>query len=178
MKLPFLPGVLAFLLGLTLLACQAQAPPPSPEAAAFKRDVQEILTRLGPALAAPLAQDDAQAVQQAILSLYPQAGQETDEFPFRVGVVDQTGILVAALPPPAGKADDFSQYTVVREALKSRRWGKARLFAPDGSTLWVIVAPVAAQRQLQGLVVLRLTAAQAKQKWGISEQEFLQLNLD
>ncbi len=172
------PRVVTLLLAVAAVACQAKAPPTSPQAAAFKKEVTDLITKLTPLLGEPLARGDAQGVMEVILSHYPQAGQESGEFPFRLGVLDEVGLLVATLPPLRGQADDFSHYAIVKEVLKTKRWGKARLYAPDGSTLFVVAAPIMSQRRVEGLLLLRLAAAEAHKRWGLTEKEFLALSLD
>ena len=83
-------------LALGLAGCKAKEPPLSPRAAAFKKDVRDILGRLAPVLAGPLSHNDAKAAEQAILSLYPTVGQGKDDFPFRLGAMSKDGILLTA----------------------------------------------------------------------------------
>jgi hypothetical protein len=168
---------LILLLALGLAGCKAPAPPLSPGAAAFKKDVQDILARLAPALAGPLARNDAKAAEQAILSLYPTAGQEQADFPFRLGAMSKEGVLLAALPVQA-IGDDFIKYQGVQEILTTRRLNKKRLYAPDGAPVYFVLAPVMVQDNIVGLVGLRVTAAQALKKWGITEPEFQAMDLN
>jgi hypothetical protein len=165
-------------LALGLAGCRAQGPPLSPRAAAFKKDVRDIIARLTPALSGPLAHNDAKAVEQAILSLYPTAGQEKDDFPFRVGAMSKDGILLTALPPVQAIGADFIKYQLVQETLDNRRINKKQLYAPDGAPIYIVLAPAMVQDNLVGLLGLRLTAAQALQKWGITEQEFQAMDLN
>ena len=170
--------LLILLLALGLAGCKAQAPPLSPGAAAFKKDVQDIIARLTPALAGPLAQNDAKAAEQVILSLYPTAGQEQADFPFRLGALSKEGVLLASLPPAQAIGDDFIKYQGVQEILASRRLNKKRLYAPDGAPVYFVLAPVMVQDNIVGLVGLRVTAAQALKKWGITEPEFQAMDLN
>jgi hypothetical protein len=166
------------ILSLALAGCTAKAPPLSPKAAAFKKDVRGILARLAPALAGPLSQNDAKAAEQAILSLFPTAGQDKDDFPFRVGVLTKDGIMLTSLPPVQVIGGDFIHYQQVKETLDKQRLSKERLYAPKGASLYFFMAPVMAQNNCVGLVLLRLTADQALRKWGITEPEFEQMDLN
>jgi hypothetical protein len=165
-------------MALCLVGCTAKAPPLSPRAAAFKKDVRDILTRLTPALAGPLSRNDAKAAEQAILSLYPTAGQEQDDFPFRLGVMSKDGVLVATLPPVKLVGADFIDYQPVQEALKNRRINTKRLYSPDGAPVYFVLAPIMVNESLEGMVGLRLTAVQALKKWGITEPEFQAMDLN
>jgi hypothetical protein len=165
-------------LALSLAGCKAPAPPLSPGAAAFKKDVHDIIARLTPALAGPLSQNDGQAATQAILSLYPTAGQEQDDFPFRLGAMSKDGILLTALPPVQAIGGDFIKYQLVQKTLETKRLNKERLYAPDGAPIFIVLAPVLVQDNCVGLLGLRLTAAQALKKWGVTEPEFQAMDLN
>jgi hypothetical protein len=166
------------LLLLFLAGCQAKEPPLSPRAAAFKKEVRAIIATLAPVLAGPLTQNDAKAAEQAILSLYPTAGQDKDDFPFRLGAMTKDGRLLATLPPVQAIGADFINYQLVQVTLDKRCINKMRLYAPDGASVYFVLAPVMVQDNLVGLVGLRLTAAQALKKWGITEQEFQAMDLN
>ncbi len=171
-------GLVILLLVLGSAGCTAKAPPLSPGAAAFKKEVREIIARMTPALAGPLAQNDAPAAEAAIKSLYPTSGQEQHGFPIWLGVMTKDGILLAALPPGKLIGADFINYQLVKEALSNWRINKKRLYAPNGTSVYFVLAPVIDSDNLVGLVGLRLTAAQALKKWGITEAEFLAMNLN
>lgn len=74
--------------------------------------------------------------------------------------------------------EDYSQYQAVREALKGRRITNARLYAPDGTEVYLILAPMFKNRQLVGLLVLRLDPALVQQRWGLGEEDFLAVDLN
>jgi hypothetical protein len=165
-------------LALGLAGCQAQGPPLSPPAAAFKTEMRDIIARLTPALSGPLAHNDAKAAKQAILSLYPTAGQEKDDFPFKVGAVSKGGILLTVLPPSQAIGADFIKYELVQETLNNRRINKKRLYSPDGTPIYIVLAPVMVQDNLVGILGLRVTAAQTLKQWGLTEQEFQAMDLN
>jgi hypothetical protein len=158
--------------------CTTKALPLTPGAAAFKKEVREIITRLTPALTGPLARSDAQAAEQAILSLYPTAGQDQDDFPFQLGAMSKEGVLVATLPPVKLIGADFINYQLVQETLSNRRINKKRLYSPDDAPVYFVLAPIMANDNFVGLVALRLTATQALKKWGITESEFQAMDLN
>lgn len=163
---------------LVLGACSAAEKPLTPAAATFKKDMRETIGKLAQVLVEPVCRADAAACEQAIISIYPKAFQDTLAFPFHVGVVNQEGILIYTIPPVKDLGDNYSQYQGVREALKERRIKNVRLYAPNGKELYLILAPLQKKGQMVGLLILRLDPAHVKQKWGISEAEFLRLELN
>jgi hypothetical protein len=171
MMRPYLaPLILPLALGLA--GCQAQEPPLNPRAAAFKKEVRDLIARLTPALAGLLSHNDAKAAAQAILSLYPGAGQEKDDLPFWLGAMSKDGILLTTLPPVQAIGADFIKYRLVQETLANRRINKMRLYASDGAPIYIVLAPAVLQGNLVGLLGLRVTAAQALKEWGVTEPEF------
>jgi hypothetical protein len=170
--------VVIFLLAQGLTGCTASGPPLSPEATAFKKDVRGIIARLSTALAGPLSLNDAEAAKAAILSAYPSAGQDKADFPFWLGAMTKDGILLTALPPVPSIGQDFIKYQLVQTTLKNRRINQKELYGPDGTPIYIVLAPVMVQGNCVGLVGLRLTAAQALKKWSITEQEFQKMDLN
>jgi hypothetical protein len=150
----------------------------SPAAAAFRRDLRETLGKLSKVLVEPVCQGDAAACEQAITSLYPEIPKDTMTFPFHVGVINQTGILIYTIPPVKSIGDDYSQYQAVKDALRERRIQNVRLYAPNGKELFLIISPLRKKGQVAGLLVLRLDPLQVRKKWGLTEQEFLALDLN
>ncbi len=174
------PGLmlLIFLVALGLAGCMGGGPPLSPKAEAFKKDVRGIINKLSTALAGPLSHNDAAAAKAAILSAYPTAGQDKDDFPFWLGAMTKDGILLTSLPAVPSIGQDFIKYQLVQTTLKNQRINQQELFRPDGTPVYIVIAPVMVQGNCVGLVGLRLTAAQALNKWGITDQEFQKMNLN
>ena len=52
------------------------------------------------------------------------------------------------------------------------------LYAPNGAPVYFVLAPVMVQDNIVGLVGLRVTAVQALKKWGITEKEFQEMDLN
>jgi hypothetical protein len=171
-------ALLSLTLALGLAGCTAKQPPLSPQATVFKQDVRGILSRLAPRLVGPLSNNDAEAAKREILSQYPNAGLDKPDFPFWLGVMSKDGILLTALPPVQAIGADFIKYKLVQETLNKKRIGKNRLYSPNGAPIYIVLAPVMDQDNLVGLVGLRLSAAQALKKWGLTEQEFQQMDLN
>ncbi len=170
--------VLGALLCLLWLGCPAQDKPLSPQAAAFRQELRETLGKLTSALAGPVCDNDIQACEQAIMTLCPEAPRDALAFPFRLGIINRDGVLIYVNPPMKNVGEDYSQYQAVREALKGRRITNARLYAPDGKEVYLILAPMFKNRQLAGLLVVRLDPALVQQRWGLGEEDFLAVDLN
>jgi hypothetical protein len=112
------------------------------------------------------------------MTIYPEAPRDTLTFPFRLGIINRDGVLIYSIPPLRNIGEDYSHYQAVREALKSRRITNARLYAPDGKEVYLILAPMFKNRQLAGLLVLRLDPGLVMQRWGLGEEEFLAVDLN
>lgn len=170
--------LLVTVLGLCFPGCPAPKEALSPAAAAFKNDMRETIGKLSKVLVEPVCRDDAAACEKAIAAIYPEAPKDTLTFPFHVGVMNQKGILIYTIPPVKNIGDDYSQYKAVKDALKAQRIKNVRFFAPNGKELLLVLAPLMKKEEMVGLLVLRLDPGQVKKKWGISEKEFLALNLN
>jgi hypothetical protein len=92
--------------------------------------------------------------------------------------MSKDGVLVATLPPVKLIGTDFIDYQQVQQTLKNRRINTKRLYSPDGAPVYFVLGPVMDNDNLVGLAVLRLTAAQALKKWGITEEEFQAMDLN
>ncbi|MCL6620494.1 MAG: hypothetical protein K6T55_00180 [Syntrophobacterales bacterium] len=166
------------LVGLLWLGCPARDKPLSPAAAAFRQEMRETLGKLLAVLVEPVCRNDTRACEQAIMTIYPEAPRDTLTFPFRLGIINRDGVLIYSIPPLRNIGEDYSHYQAVREALKSRRIINARLYAPDGKEVYLILAPMFKNRQLAGLLVLRLDPGLVMQRWGLGEEEFLAVDLN
>lgn len=169
---------LVALVCLLWLGCPAQDKALSPHAAAFRQELRETLATLTTVLVEPVCRNDTKACEQAILKIYPEAPQDTMTFPFRLGIINRDGVLIYTIPPMKNVGEDYSQYQAVRDALKGRRIKNARLYAPNGKEVYLILAPMFKNRQLVGLLVLRLDPALVQQRWGLGEEDFLAVDLN
>ena len=170
--------VLLFLLPGLIQACQTQEPPLSPAAAAFKQEIKECTGRLVNPLLGPVLKRDTAAINAALKKTEPEAIKLCRMCPFRVGVLDQNGDTLAVYPPTKNVRLDFYNYEVVQRALKNRKIAQQRLFLQDGSGLYVICVPLLQDEQLVGMLAIALNAAEAKQRWGLNEKEFLAIDFN
>ena len=170
--------MLALLLLVVLGGCRASEPPLTPKAAAFKKEVQDCIDRLCQGLVEPIQTKDEKSITAALKNLEPDALKLCRMCPFRIGILDKTGETLSVYPYKAEAMGNFSNYDVVVQTLKNRQINQQRLFLQDGSQIYVICVPLIQGQDLVGLMVLSLSAEDAKQHWGLSEKEFLTLNFN
>ncbi|MBM4273664.1 MAG: hypothetical protein FJ134_04260 [Deltaproteobacteria bacterium] len=164
------------LLGL-IYGCQAQEPPLSPAAAAFKQEIKECIDRLVKPLMEPVLKRDTAGINETLKKVEPEAIKLCRMCPFRIGVVDQNGDTLAVYPPQKNAHLDFHNYEVVQQALKSRKISHQRLFLQDGSSLYVICVPLIREEPM-GILAIALSAADAQNRWGLTEKEFVALDFN
>ena len=170
--------MLALLLLVVLGGCRASEPPLTPEAAAFKKEVQDCLDRLCQGVIEPIQKKDAKAISEVLKQLEPAALKLCRMCPFRIGILDKTGETLTVYPYKAEAMGNFSNYEVVVQTLKNRQINQQRLFLQDGTQIYIICVPLSRGQDLVGMMVLGLSAEDAKQRWGLSEKEFLTLNFN
>lgn len=174
MKRSYIVPLIILMAGL-LWGCQAAEKPLSPAQTAFKRDISHIIQKLSGVLVEPVCRADARACEAAVEEIYPEAGEETHNFPFRIGILNKDGILIYTVPPLKEFADDYSQYQVVKQAMKERRLLAVRLYGSDGNPFFMVLSPLFRKDEVAGLLALRLSAGLAQKKWGLTEKDFLDL---
>jgi hypothetical protein len=172
-------GIITLLLlpGL-IYGCQAQEPPLSPAAAAFKQEVKECIGRLVKPLIDPVLKGDSAAINEALKKTEPEAIKLCRMCPFRMGVMNRNGDTLAVYPPRKDAHLDFYQYEVVQQTLKTRKISQQRLFLQDGARLYVICVPILGQEEVVGILAIALNAEEAKKRWGLTEKEFLALDFN
>lgn len=165
------------LLGLNC-GCQGKEPPLSPAAASFKQEIKECLGRLVQPLMEPVLQRDTAAINETLKKTEPEAIKLCRMCPFRMGVMDKDGGTLAVYPPQKDAHLDFHNYEVVKQALKNRKIAQQRLFLQDGSSLYVICVPLLKEKQVIGMLAIVLSSTEARNRWGLTEQEFLALDFN
>ncbi len=168
---------LLLLLGLNY-GCQTKEPPLSPAAAAFKQEIRECIGRLVKPLMQPIIKKDKAAINEALKKAEPEAIKLCRMCPFRMGVMNKNGDTLAVYPPRKEAHLDFYSYEVVQQALKNRKIAQQRLFLQDGSSLYVICVPLLREEQVIGLLAIALSSTEARNRWGLTEQEFLALDFN
>ena len=170
--------VLVLLCLLVLGGCQAGEPPLTPAAASFKKEVQDCLNRLSQGLAAAMVKRDVPALNETLKHLEPDTLKLCRMCPFRIGILDQTGNTLTVYPYKPEAIGDFSNYEVVVRTLKNRQIHQQRFYLQDGSQMYIICVPLFQGENLQGIMALSLSAADAKSHWGLSEQEFMAIDFN
>ncbi len=170
--------ILLLLLLMVLGGCQASEPPLTPAAAAFKKEVQECLDRLCQGVVGAIVKGDVAALNETLKHIEPEALKLCRMCPFRIGILDKTGETVTVYPFKAEAMANFSNYEAVVQTLKDRKVNQQRLFLQDGSQIYIICVPLLQGENLVGIMVLSLSAEDAKKKWGLSETDFLAINFN
>jgi hypothetical protein len=158
--------------------CQAKEPPLSPAAKSFKKEIRDCLQRLSPELATPLIKRDVAALNEVLARVEPEASKLCRMCPFRMGVLDKAGETLTVHPYKADAVGNFSNYEVVIKTLKDQQINQQRLFLQDGSQVFIVCDPIKQGSELVGILVLSMSAQEAKQRWGITEAEFLSLDFN
>ena len=170
-------ALLILLLGLNF-GCQTQEPPLSPAAASFKEEIKGCISRLVQPLMEPILKKDIAAINEALKKTEPEAIKLCRMCPFRMGVMDKNGDTLAVYPPKTDARLDFYNYEVVQRVLKNRKIAQQRLFLQDGSSLYIICVPLLKNDKVMGLLAIALNATEARNRWGLTEPEFLALNFN
>jgi hypothetical protein len=166
------------LLLLVVGGCQATEPPLSPAAASFKKEVQDCLQRISRELPLPLAKEDVPAINEVLARVEPEAVKLCRMCPFRLGVLNRNGETLTVHPFKADALGNYSNYDVVVQTLKNQKINQQRLFLQNGSQIYLVCDPIMQGDKLLGILALSLSAQEAKQRWGITEKEFLALDFN
>ncbi len=173
-------GCGVFLLGLALLwGCQQKREKAlTPEAAAFKQEVQRSFEMLAGSLLEPVSRSDVPAIQAVLEKLMPESIKLCRACPFMIGVLDEEGIVLAVYPRKKKYPRYYSDYELIVQTLERGEVCHGQLFLPDGSKLYTICFPLRKDDRTVGLIVLTTTETEVKQRWGITEKEFLALDFN
>jgi hypothetical protein len=164
---------------MLLFGCQAPEAPLSPGTANFKQEVKSCLNNLVISLIEPVAAKDAKGIQAALQKAESPAVKLCRLCPFEIGVMNPSGETLASYPVKGdGKAKNYSNYDLVIKAIKTKKIQQQQLFLQDGTTLYLICAPIVRENSLIGLVAIAINSADAEKKWGFKEKEFMALDFN
>jgi hypothetical protein len=170
----------ALLFCMSLLAgCAPSSPGPPGEA--FRKEVLAARESLAPSLMDAVASRDPRAARKILEQQCALSREAGRAFFCGITVLDHHGITLASATIAPGepiKRLDYSRYEIVMQALKGRKIVKAKLYLQDRSTLYVVVIPLMRQGEAQGLLVLAFDAADLRDRYGLTEEEFLRVHLD
>jgi hypothetical protein len=169
--------LLILLLGFSV-GCQTKEPPLSPAAARFKQEVKECINSVAKPLLGPLSKRDTVGIHAALKKTEPENLKLCVRCPFRMGVMDRNGNSLALYPPRKNANLDFYRYEVVQQALNDRKIAQRRLYLQDGSSLYVICVPLLKNDEVIGVLAVALSASEAKNKWGLTEKEFMSMDFN
>jgi hypothetical protein len=158
--------------------CKPPAPPLSPGAAAFKQETKLAQERLTMSLVDPVSRGDRAGVAAALQQIMPEGIKLCRMCPFLLGVLDKNGVILSTYPSKEKYRKDFSDYQVVVKALADRKVCQSRLYLPDGSLLFVICTPLMQGEEAVGALILTSLAEEVKKRWGITEQEFYDIDFN
>jgi hypothetical protein len=162
---------------IVLIGCQASHPPLSPAAASFKKEVKKCLTTLSASLVEPVAKRDLNGIQAKLNEIEPQAIKLCRMCPFNIGILNRYGETLA-VHPPKDHTRNFSSYDLITKTINSKKIQQQRFFLQDGSQLYIICDPIMRNGQVIGLTAIAISAEEAKQRWGLTEKEFLAIDFN
>jgi len=168
----------ALLLSLALIvSCAPSAPGPAAES--FKKEVQATKESLAPSLMDAVANREPRSARSIVERQCDQAEKRGRPFSCGITVLDHHGItLASATPGEPIRRLDYSRYEIVMKALKERKIVKAKLYLQDRTTLYVVGIPLVRQGEVLGLLVLAFDAADLRNRFGLTEEEFLRADLN
>jgi hypothetical protein len=170
--------------GLVLLAavfsgCALPESGQSEACLSFKKEVKETRDALVSSLIDAVTNRDPRTVKLILEKQCALAREKGRPFACGITVLDLHGITLASVTP--GEAIgrlNYSRYEVVMQTLKDNRIVTTKLYLQDGTTLYVVGIPLSRNGKAQGLLVLTFDAGELKNRVGITEKEFLKVDLN
>ncbi len=164
---------------LLLIGCQAREAPLSPGAATFKQEMKSFFENLAKTLEEPVANKDLVGITAALEKAESPAANLCRLCPFEMVLLNPSGETLASYPVKGdGKAQNFSNYDVVKKASTRKKVGQQLSFLQYGSEVYIVCAPLIRENILIGLIVVAINAEDAKQRWDLKEKEFLALDFN
>ncbi len=170
----------ALMLCLSLLSgCSPSSPAPSVAAESFKKEVLAARDSLAPALMDAVAGREPRSTRKILEQRCDLAREGGSPFACGITILDNHGItLASASPGEPIKRLDYSRYEVIMTALKERKVVKAKLFLQDGTRLYVVAIPLVRNGESIGLLGLAFDAADLRDRFGLTEDEFMRVDLN
>ena len=168
---------LACLLAL-VCSCGPKEPPLSPAAQKFKSEILHELKAVSAALVQPVVERNVDAMNKALAESFSNAEKTGKPLPAAMGVIDPNGFVLARYPTASGAGEQFSDYQVFKEVMKTKRIGKQVLYRADGSRHYVILVPLLSESNLVGFFATAFRAAELQDNWQVSGQEFMVIDFN
>ena len=167
------------LLAAVLSGCALPESGQSDAVLSFKKEVKETRDSLVPSMIEAVASRDPRTVRLILEKQCSLARENGRPIACGITVLDLHGITLASVTPgETMRRLNYSRYEVVMQALKEKKIVTAKLYLQDGTTLYVVGIPLACNSKTQGLLVLTFDAGELKNRVGITEQEFLKVDLN
>jgi hypothetical protein len=164
---------------MVLFGCQSKKQSPlSPAAAAFKKEVQQAIGMLAGALIDPVSKSNVAVINATLKKTMPESIKLCRACPFMIAILDRKGTVLTVYPPKKEYSRHYAQYKLVIQALDRGEACHGQLFLQDGSKLYTICVPLQKENKTVGVIVLTTTEEEVKQRWGMSEQEFLAIDFN
>ena len=177
-RLRLIRAAAAFLaLALVLASCSQTPPSPSPAAVAFHQEIYPLLQELQQNLAQLVAQRAVAEIDTYLEKFFSRHGKLCRDCPMQVGVIDGEGQLLTSYPKQS-LTGNFAAYRLISEPLQRRRIVQGQVFMPSGLSTLNIAAPLFKKGRAVGVLVLNFSATEVEKRWGLTVQEFLNLDLN
>jgi len=172
--------VVALLFCMAFLAgCAPSSPGPTGAGESFRKEVLAARESLAPSLMDAVASREPRLAGNILEQKCTLAREGGSPFTCGITVLDPHGItLASATPGEPIKRLNYSHYEVVTKALKERKIVKAKLYLQDHTTLYVVGIPLVRQGKVLGLLVLAFDAADLRDRFGLTEEDFLKVDLN
>ncbi len=145
----------------------------------FKKEVTDARNVLAPALTDTIANGSPREAASILEKQCALASKEGRPFACGITVLDHLGITLASatLGDPTRRLN-YSRYEVVMKALKGKKVVKTRLFLQDRTTLYIVGIPLVRDGDALGLLVLAFDASDLRNRFHLTEEEFLKMELN
>jgi hypothetical protein len=157
--------------------CSSSQPPLKPAMVVFTKAVQEACALLLPPLREPVAKGDITAINNILEKTISQVQSNGKTVPFNIAIADKAGIALTRYPLAKILSMDFSKYEVIAKA-KEGKIAQSRFYLPNETKVYVVVAPIILNSKVTGFMGFYLSDQELREKWGLTEEEFLALNFN
>jgi hypothetical protein len=164
-------SLVAVVLCLFLSGCSSREPALSDAARSFQKEVLDTIKRLSPAFTDILAQNNTRTMPAAIEKLIAYAGRDGSLKKIKIVVLDRNGIKLAGGFRNATEDMNFSSYDVAKEVLQQGETASDVLYQ-QGTQICIVGVPLVRNGTTVGALVLAVLAADLKDQWHVTEEEF------